>query len=261
MSASQRSLPLNCCAIHRALSLLAELTMLQTLIRSLVVVLVLAGGMKAQTNRAVGPSEPSLSDRARRLEPYLARSAVRYGLDPQLLRILCFMESRFRIEAVSPKGARGPMQLMPDTARRYGVLNPHDPQQAIDGAARYLRDLLRRFGGRVDLAMAAYNSGEGTVESFLIGRSLLLPNGKVINPHRLITGGIPPYIETREYVRQGLTLLLKQEPSQPLLIGRLTTLRSQIRSRRHDFTLDTSAGSENVPAKSPIRIGSFIDVQ
>jgi soluble lytic murein transglycosylase-like protein len=235
--------------------------MLQTLIRSLVVVLVLAGGMKAQTNRAVGPSEASLSDRARSLEPYLARSAERYGLDARLLGILCFMESRFRVDAVSPKGARGPMQLMPDTARRYGVLNPHDPQQSFDGAARYLRDLLNRFGGRIDLAMAAYNAGEGAVESFRTGRPLLLPTGKLINPRRLVTGGIPPYTETREYVRQGLTLLRRQEPSQSLLIGRLTTLRSQTRSRRHDFTLDTSAESENVPAKSPIRIASFIDVQ
>ena len=234
--------------------------MLQTLIQSLVVVFVLAGGMKAQANRAVGPSEASLSDRVRRLEPYLARSAERYGLDARLLGILCFMESRFRVDAVSPKGARGPMQLMPDTARRFGVLNPHDPQQAIDAAARYLRELLNRFGGRVDLAMAAYNSGEGTVESFRTGRPLLLPTGKLINPNRLITGGIPPYAETRAYVRQGLTLLLKMDLSQMLLRGRSATARSQKVSARRDFTLDTSAGGENVPAKSPTTIASFIDV-
>lgn len=56
------------------------------------------------------------------------------------------------------------MQFMPDTAKRFGLKNPHDPKEAIDAAARYLRDLLKRFGGRLDLALAAYNSGEGTVE-------------------------------------------------------------------------------------------------
>lgn len=234
--------------------------MLQTLIRSVVVVLVLGTGINAQTNRAGGPAETSVNDRARLLEPYFADSARRYGIDVRMLRILCFMESRFRVEAVSPKGARGPMQFMPDTARRFGVLNPHDPRQAIDGAARYLRDLLIRFGGRVDLMMAAYNSGEGTVESFLTGRPLLLRNGKLINPRRLITGGIPPYTETRDYVRQGLALLLKQEPPQTSLPGRSATLRSQSHSPKRDFTLDSFVESEG-NSKSQLRTASFIEVQ
>jgi soluble lytic murein transglycosylase-like protein len=96
------------------------------------------------------------------------------------------------------------MQFMPDTAKRFGVRNPHDPQQAIDAAARYLRDLLMKFGGRLDLALAAYNAGEGTVQSFQTGRPLVLTSGKIINRRGQITGGIPPYRETQDYVKSAI---------------------------------------------------------
>ena len=128
-------------------------------------------------------------------------------IDPRLLRIVCFIESRYRLDAVSPKGARGPMQFMPHTAKRFGIKNPHDPQQAIDAAARYLRDLMRTFGGRLDLTLAAYNAGEETVESFQTGRPLVLASGKTINRRGQITGGIPPYRETQHYVRSAIALL------------------------------------------------------
>ena len=160
-------------------------------------------------------TESSIRERALRIEPFIRESSKRYGIDPQLLRILCFIESRYRLDAVSPKGARGPMQFMPDTAKRFGLKNPHDPQQSIDAAARYLRDLLRTFGGRLDLALAAYNSGEGTVQSFRTGRPLVLASGKVINRRGRITGGIPPYRETQEYVRSAITFLTNGRPLQP----------------------------------------------
>lgn len=150
---------------------------------------------------------PSVQERARRIEPFISESSKRYGVDARILQILCFMESRYRLDAVSPKGARGPMQFMPETAKRFGLKNPHDPREAIDTAARYLRDLLRRFGGRLDLALAAYNAGEGTVESFQTGRRLVLASGKIINPGRRVTGGIPPYRETQDYVRSAVALL------------------------------------------------------
>jgi soluble lytic murein transglycosylase-like protein len=122
------------------------------------------------------------------------------------------------------------MQFMPDTAKRFGVRDPHDPQQAIDAAARYLRDLLRRFGGRIDLALAAYNAGEGTVESFRTGRPLVLPTGKVINSRGQITGGIPPYRETQQYVRSIIALVEFQNPkrdsaNKPTRPSRSTTER------------------------------------
>src|SRR5687767_9983694 len=86
--------------------------------------------------------EQGLRERAIRLEPFIVTSAMRYGVDARILRAICFIESRYRINVVSPKGARGPMQFMPGTAARYGLRDSHHPEQAIDAAARYLRDLL-----------------------------------------------------------------------------------------------------------------------
>ena len=96
---------------------------------------------------------------------------------------------------VSRRGARGLMQLMPSTAARFNVTDPHDPKKAIDGAARYTRYLMKRFNGRLDLTLAAYNAGEGVVEAYLAGRSIQVGN-RVINPTCRITGGVPPYRET-----------------------------------------------------------------
>ena len=115
--------------------------------------------------------------------PYagLFRSAAqKYGVDARLLASVAKHESSFNPKAVSPAGAQGLMQLMPGTARGLGVDDPFDPAQAIDGAARMLRSLLREFG-RTDLALAAYNAGPGAVRRY---------------------DGIPPYRETQNYVRR-----------------------------------------------------------
>jgi len=115
--------------------------------------------------------------------PYadLFRSAARkYGVDARLLASVAKHESSFNPKAVSPAGAQGLMQLMPGTARGLGVDDPFDPAQAIDGAARMLRSLLKEFG-RTDLALAAYNAGPGAVRKY---------------------DGIPPYRETQNYVRR-----------------------------------------------------------
>jgi soluble lytic murein transglycosylase-like protein len=109
-----------------------------------------------------------------------------YGVDPFLIYCTMAQESSFTAGATSPKGAQGLMQLMPDTAARYGVNNPYDVGQSIKGGTRYLKDLLTMFNGRVDLALAGYNAGEGAVMKY----------GKTI----------PPYTETRNYVR----LILKR---------------------------------------------------
>ena len=145
--------------------------------------------------------------RATLYEPLIASTAQRYNVDPHLLWTIAYLESRFRKDAISYKDGKpcayGMMQFTAPTALRYGLTNPHDPRQAIDAAARYVRDLQRRFGPRGDLILAAYNAGEGTVEAFRGGTQLVLPNNKVINPRRLRTDGIPPYEETRNYVARG----------------------------------------------------------
>lgn len=145
--------------------------------------------------------------RARLYEPFIVSTARRYNIDPHLLWTIAYLESRFRKDVISYKEGKpcayGMMQFTAPTALRYGLNNPHDPRQAIDAAARYVRDLQKRFGPRGDLILAAYNAGEGTVEAFRDGKTLVLPNNKVINPRRLRTNGIPPYEETRHYVARG----------------------------------------------------------
>ena len=109
-----------------------------------------------------------------------------HGVDPYLIYCLMSQESSFSSGATSAKGAQGLMQLMPGTAARYGVTNPYDVAQSIMGGTRYLKDLLKMFNGRVDLALAGYNAGEGAVMKY--GYT------------------VPPYDETRNYVR----LILKR---------------------------------------------------
>jgi hypothetical protein len=109
-----------------------------------------------------------------------SRAGARYGVDPALLAAVARTESAFDPSAVSPAGAKGLMQLMPGTAASLGV-DPLNPAQAVDGSARLLKQLLGRFEGRVDLALAGYNAGPGAVDRY---------------------GGVPPYEETRTYVQR-----------------------------------------------------------
>ena len=122
-----------------------------------------------------------------------------YGVDPYLIYCLMSQESKFTSGATSPKGAQGLMQLMPGTAARYGVTNPYDMNQSIMGGTRYLKDLLKMFNGRVDLALAGYNAGENAVIKY--GYT------------------IPPYDETRNYVK----LIIKR-------YGRITTSEQKTKS-------------------------------
>jgi soluble lytic murein transglycosylase-like protein len=233
--------------------------MLEKLIKSIPVLLLLSATSISQTSRESGQS---LRERARQLEPLIIESANRYEIDHRILRMMCFVESRYRADAISPKGARGPMQFMPETAARYGLRNPNDPKAAIDAAARYLRDLLVRFHGRVDLALAAYNAGEGAVESFLHGRPLLLRSGKVINPRGVVTGGIPPYPETQAYVRAIMTSSagIGLSAPRPFTGSPDRIFLREIKSR--DFTLDTTTTSGPAEGKTKRTANSFfIDVQ
>jgi soluble lytic murein transglycosylase-like protein len=119
------------------------------------------------------------------LEELIAPVAQRYSLDPRLVAAVIWVESSGDPKAVSKKGARGLMQLMPNTAQKLGVRDVFDPAQNVEGGVRYLRDLLDQHGQDLSLALAAYNAGPTAVARY---------------------GGIPPYPETQNYVRKVLEL-------------------------------------------------------
>lgn len=128
---------------------------------------------------STGSANERMMAKAREYEPHIRAAADRYGLPPELIAGVIWQESRGNPRAVSHCGAMGLMQLMPATAASLGVNNAFDAAQNIDGGAKYLRQMLDKFGGRVDFAVAAYNAGPGNVSKH---------------------GGIPPFRETQDYV-------------------------------------------------------------
>jgi soluble lytic murein transglycosylase-like protein len=124
-------------------------------------------------------------DRRSKYDPIIERYASRYGVDPTLVRAVIQVESDFNANIVSHKGARGLMQLMPATAKRFGVTNIHDPEQNIHGGVRFLAYLQRLFNDDLSRIFAGYNAGENAVLKY---------------------GGIPPYEETSTYVVRAMTV-------------------------------------------------------
>ena len=135
------------------------------------------------------PSEVSLTGRSRPgmdmnrdgVEKLVREAAERHRMDPALVRAVIETESNWNPKAYSHKGAGGLMQLIPTTAQRYGAYDVFDPQQNIDAGVKYLRTLLERYNGNLDLALAAYNAGEGAVDR---------------------AHGVPGFRETRSYVQK-----------------------------------------------------------
>jgi soluble lytic murein transglycosylase-like protein len=117
-----------------------------------------------------------------KIDSLIRENGARHGVDPYLIFCVMEQESHFNPRVVSPKGARGLMQLMPGTGARFGVRNAFDPAQNISAGTRYMKDLLGQFNGRVDLVLASYNAGEGAVIKY--GHN------------------VPPYRETRDYVKR-----------------------------------------------------------
>lgn len=141
---------------------------------------------------AKAPDEQSASEHVFPQGPIsgiVAKLAPRYGIDPRLALAIISVESGFNARAVSVKNARGLMQLMPQTAQRFRVENVFDPEDNIKGGLSYLRWLLAYFKGDVALVAAAYNAGEGSVEKYR---------------------GVPPYAETKQYVKKIAALYGKQ---------------------------------------------------
>ncbi|WP_227431260.1 lytic transglycosylase domain-containing protein [Psychrobacter sp. I-STPA6b] len=137
----------------------------------------------ASINGYRGFSTPSNSANRNAYDSYIRASAARHGVDPALIKAMMHTESAFNPNARSPVGAQGLMQLMPATARRFSVSNPWNPAENIEGAAKYIAWLTRRFNGNIEHVVAGYNAGEGNVDKYR---------------------GIPPFRETQDYVKRVL---------------------------------------------------------
>jgi soluble lytic murein transglycosylase-like protein len=143
-------------------------------------------GVGSSSREALARSDGWLASRVATPSLYdglIADAARSSAIDPKLVKSVVLIESAFNPAAVSRKGARGLMQLMPDTALRYGVRNMFDPAENVSGGARHLAYLLGTYNGDLTRALAAYNAGEAAVARY---------------------GGVPPFDETRLYVRKGL---------------------------------------------------------
>jgi soluble lytic murein transglycosylase-like protein len=147
---------------------------------------VLVGLVPDEVLEEIGPAATPAELRA-----LAVGTARRHGLDPDLVLAVVQVESGFRPDAVSPKGAKGLMQLMPGTASALGVSDALDPGQNLDGGTRHLGALVARYDGDLTRALAAYNAGEGAVARH---------------------GGVPPYRETRDYVQK---VLRRYGPKKP----------------------------------------------
>jgi hypothetical protein len=162
-------------------------------------------------------------------------AASSYGLDAELLAAVAQVESSFNPYAVSPKGAKGIMQLMDSTAAAYRVTDVFDPAQNIDAAARHIRDLMRAFDGNLSLTLAAYNAGRSAVARH---------------------GGVPPFQETRRYLEKigGLYGGLETGITDSEFVGSYTVAQAMAKGRSVVYRFYTEAGvnySENPPIGRP----------
>jgi soluble lytic murein transglycosylase-like protein len=146
-----------------------------------------------RTAASAAESPPPPAPRLRTLSEQIDEAARRHGLPEEFVHAVVATESAYRQDAVSPKGAIGLMQLMPDTARSFGA-DPRDPEQNLEAGVRFLRDLLIRYEHDANRALAAYNAGPGAVDRH---------------------GGVPPYLETQWYVSRVLQRYVKSAGKKP----------------------------------------------
>lgn len=149
-------------------------------------------------------------------------NSMKYKIEPSIIKAVITAESNWDPWALSKKGAMGLMQLMPGTVRDMQIRNPYDPEQNIEGGTRYLRSLLDRFDGDLDLALAAYNAGPGRVEK---------------------NGGIPPFKETKKYIRK--VIAISEDESRPAKIYKVT------------YNDGTVLYTNNPPSKKDYKLSNF----
>lgn len=126
--------------------------------------------------------EAKVSPRLRqKYDRIIQKAALKHDVPNDLIHSIIHAESDYNSQAISPKGAIGLMQLMPETAKEYGVKNLYDPKENIEGGVKYLKDLIKIYNKKTDLVLAAYNAGHEAIKKF---------------------GGIPPYPETRNYIQK-----------------------------------------------------------
>jgi soluble lytic murein transglycosylase-like protein len=144
------------------------------------------GSANLHIEDGLAPFDPGKPTTKVEVQALIARVAKEQDFDPKIIRAVVEAESSYNPYDVSKSNAKGLMQLMPDTAKEMGVNNPFDPYENLTGGTKYLKQMMARFPGRMDLALAAYNAGPGKVER---------------------AGGIPEIAETRNYVKKIMTRL------------------------------------------------------
>ena len=132
-----------------------------------------------------------INQKAKPFDPLINKYSHKYGVDSHLVKSVITAESCFKTSALSHAGARGLMQLIPATAKRFGVTKSYHPEQNIRGGVKYLKFLLARYEGNLEKTIAAYNAGEGKVDRY---------------------NGIPPYAETKQYVKNVLKVYSRLKP-------------------------------------------------
>ena len=172
---------------------------------------------------------PSYSRNKNAFDQLIRQAAQHHGVSEGLVKAIMHTESGFNINARSPVGAQGLMQLMPATARRFNVSNAYDPQQNIFGGVKYLSWLLKRFNGDTRLAIAAYNAGEGNVDKY---------------------GDVPPFRETRDYVKRVTSRyqnLYASGLGTPLSESNSNTPSGQVLAQSANYSPNISNSTESVP--------------
>ena len=172
---------------------------------------------------------PSYSRNKNAFDQLIRQAAQHHGVSEGLVKAIMHTESGFNINARSPVGAQGLMQLMPATARRFNVSNAYDPQQNIFGGVKYLSWLLKRFNGDTRLAIAAYNAGEGNVDKY---------------------GDVPPFRETRDYVKRVTSRyqnLYASGLGTPLSESKGNTPSGQVLAQSANYATSTSNNPEPAP--------------